>query len=106
AISVLYSMMSFDRRFSNNSIHSKSSSNEPSNNNSNSVPKTSNDLESFWHKPGLVSFNKRNSKLAIENSEFMKKLISGAVSERKTNGDMFPRKIIKKCCELYKNLDK
>ncbi|CAG8738536.1 34163_t:CDS:10 [Gigaspora margarita] len=98
--------MSFNRRFANNSIHSKSSSNEPSNNNSNSVPKTSNGLENFWHNPGLVSFNKRNSKLAIENSEFMKKLISGAVSERKANGDMFPRKIIKKCCELYKNLDK
>ncbi|CAG8481682.1 3821_t:CDS:10 [Cetraspora pellucida] len=98
--------MTYNRRFSNNSIHSKSSSNDLSNNNdSNSISKTSNILESFLHKPGLVSFNKQNSKLAIENTEFMKKLISGAVAERKTSGDMFPRKIIKKCCELYNNLD-
>ncbi|CAG8683599.1 27522_t:CDS:10 [Dentiscutata erythropus] len=95
--------MSYNRSYSNNSMHNKRSSNDPSNSSSNSVPEASNVLESFWHKLG---FDKRSSKLAIENSEFMKKLISGAVAERKTSGDTFPRKIIIKCCKLYENLDK
>ena len=55
---------------------------------------------------GFFSFSGSNSKLAINEPKFIRKLISVAVAAKRNEGDLVPSIITKKCCELYENLDK
>ncbi|GES82902.1 malonyl-CoA decarboxylase, mitochondrial-like [Rhizophagus clarus] len=63
-------------------------------------------IEAYTHEPGFFSFGGPNSKLAINEPRFIRKLISVSVSEKRNEGDLVPTLMTKKCCELYENLDK
>ncbi|PKK64295.1 MCD-domain-containing protein [Rhizophagus irregularis] len=63
-------------------------------------------IEAYTHEPGFFSFSGPNSKLAISEPRFIRKLISVSVSEKRNEGDLVPTLMTKKCCELYENLDK
>ncbi|GBC46250.1 malonyl-CoA decarboxylase, mitochondrial [Rhizophagus irregularis DAOM 181602=DAOM 197198] len=63
-------------------------------------------IEAYTHEPGFFSFGGPNSKLAISEPRFIRKLISVSVSEKRNEGDLVPTLMTKKCCELYENLDK
>ncbi|CAI2189689.1 10058_t:CDS:10, partial [Funneliformis geosporum] len=72
----------------------------------------SNNVEDFWHEiedythePEFFSFSGPKSKLAIKDANFIRKLISAAITMKRHGGDLVPSLIAKRCCELYETLD-
>ncbi|CAG8520834.1 7410_t:CDS:10 [Funneliformis mosseae] len=70
----------------------------------------SNNVEDFWHEievythePEFFSFSGPNSRLTIKDANFIRKLISAAIT-MKRGGDLVPSLIAKRCCELYETL--
>ncbi|CAG8540852.1 11427_t:CDS:10 [Ambispora gerdemannii] len=73
----------------------------------------SNVIEDYWHdidsyiqEPGFFHFGGPDSLSTIRDPNFIRKLISGAISKKRTEGDLLPSIFTKRCCELYERLDK
>ncbi|CAG8440486.1 5085_t:CDS:10 [Ambispora leptoticha] len=64
------------------------------------------DIESYIHEPGFFHFDGPDSLSTMRDPKFIRKLISGAISQKRTEGDLLPSIFAKRCCELYEKLDK
>ncbi|KAG0238106.1 hypothetical protein BGW41_008252 [Actinomortierella wolfii] len=65
-----------------------------------------NDIAAHFREPGFSTFDKERSSLAIKDPEFMRKLLTTAISDYPGQGDIVPSVITKSCCDLFSSLDK
>ncbi|KAF9969558.1 hypothetical protein BGZ73_008047 [Actinomortierella ambigua] len=65
-----------------------------------------NDIAAHFREPGFSTFNKERSSMAIKDPEFMRKLLTTAISNHPGQGDLVPSVIAKCCCDLFSSLDK
>ncbi|KAG0270623.1 hypothetical protein DFQ27_002614 [Actinomortierella ambigua] len=65
-----------------------------------------NDIAAHFREPGFSTFDKERSSMAIKDPEFMRKLLTTAISNHPGQGDLVPSVIAKCCCDLFCSLDK